>query len=59
MTSRLLSIPLRAVTVLAVVGAVALAGCGKKDAAPDKAATAAPPVAGTPVVPPTAPTGCI
>ena len=56
MTSRLLSIPLRAVTVLAVVGAVALVGCGKKDAAPDKAATAAPPAAGTPVVPPTAPT---
>ena len=56
MTSRLLSIPLRAVAVLAVVGAVTLAGCGKKDAAPEKAATAAPPVAGTPVVPPTAPT---
>jgi len=56
MTSRLLSIPLRAVTALAVVGAVALAGCGKKDAAPDKAATASPPVAGTSVVPPTAPT---
>jgi hypothetical protein len=56
MTSRLLSIPVRALAVLAVAGAVALGGCGKKDAAPEKAATAAPPVAGTPVVPPTAPT---
>jgi hypothetical protein len=56
MTSRLLSIPVRTVAVLAVVGALALAGCGKKDAAPEKAGTSAPPVAGTPVVPPTAPT---
>lgn len=56
MTSRLLSIPVRALAVLAVAGAVTLAGCGKKDAAPDKAATAAPPAKGTPVVPAVAPT---
>jgi type IV pilus biogenesis protein CpaD/CtpE len=56
MTSRILSIPVRTVTVLAIVGAMTLAGCGKKDATPEKAATAAPPAKGTPVAPPTAPT---
>lgn len=56
MKSRIHTIPVRVATVLAIVAAVALTACGKKDAAPDKAATAAPPVAGTPVTPPTAPT---
>jgi hypothetical protein len=56
MTVRLLSIPMHAVTVLAVVAAVALAGCGKKDAAPEKAAPGAPPVTGAPATPPAAPT---
>ena len=56
MTSRNLSFPVRAVTVLAVVAAMSLAGCGKKDAAPEKAATEAPPAKGTPAPPQTAAT---
>lgn len=54
MTARLRPIPFQILAILGVAGAIALAGCSKKDTPADKAATTAEPAATT--APATAPT---